>query len=59
MARVVAGVDGQDILQVDDVAEPAGGVGLWARATAATCFSGLSIEVSPPRAFVPLPMPGI
>jgi hypothetical protein len=53
--RVVAGVDGQDLLRADDVADTAGGIGLWARATAATCFSGLSVEVSPPRGAVPIP----
>jgi hypothetical protein len=53
--RVVAGVDGQDVLRVDDVADTAGGIGLWARATAATCFSELSVEVSPPRGAIPVP----
>lgn len=55
--RAVAGVDGQDILRVDDIADAAGGIGLWARASAATCFSGLSVEVSPPRGFLPFPLP--
>jgi hypothetical protein len=52
---VFAGVDGQDVLRVDDVEDTQGGIGLWARATAATCFNDLSVEVSPPRAAASVP----
>jgi hypothetical protein len=43
--RVTAGVDGQDVFSVDGVAESAGGIGLWARTAAATCFGEAEVEV--------------
>jgi hypothetical protein len=43
--RVTAAVDGQDVFSVDGVAEPAGGIGLWARTAAATCFGDAQVEV--------------
>jgi hypothetical protein len=42
-ARITASVDDQEIFSVDDVPDTAGGVGLWARAAAATCFSDVQI----------------
>jgi hypothetical protein len=43
--QVSAGIDGQDVFSVDQVAETAGGVGLWARTAAATCFADAQVEV--------------
>src|SRR5205823_5455400 len=36
---VIGFVDGEQIFSVSDVPDTAGGIGLWARAAAATCFS--------------------
>jgi hypothetical protein len=47
-SRVTASVDGQTIFSVDKVPDTAGGVGLFARAAAATCFSDVRIVVQPP-----------
>jgi hypothetical protein len=44
-ARVAASVDDQTVFSVDNVPDTAGGVGLWARAAAATCFSDAQITV--------------
>jgi hypothetical protein len=42
---VTAGIDGQDVFTVSDVPDTTGGVGLWARTAAATCFSEALISV--------------
>lgn len=47
-AHVTASVDGQSIFAVDEVQNTAGGVGLWARAAAATCFSDVQIVTGQP-----------
>jgi hypothetical protein len=44
-ARVTASVDDQTVFSVDNVPDTAGGVGLWAHAAAATCFSDAQITV--------------
>jgi hypothetical protein len=49
-ATVTASIDGQRILTVDRVPETAGGIGLWARNAAATCFSEAEVLVSDTRA---------
>ncbi len=50
-AEVTAGVDGQTIFSLANVPDTTGGIGLWARAAAVTCFSEAQITVggSPPR----------
>ena len=42
---VSAVVDGQEIYAVSGVPETAGGIGLWARTSAATCFDSVSVQV--------------
>jgi len=42
---VWAGVDGQDVFAVPSEPDMAGGIGLWARAAAATCFSEAQVTV--------------
>jgi len=44
-SSVTAGVDGETIFTVTDVPDTSGGVGLWARASAATCFSSADVTV--------------
>jgi hypothetical protein len=44
-SSVTAGVDGQAVFSVDNVPDTQGGIGLWARATAATCFSDARVTV--------------
>jgi hypothetical protein len=44
-SNVTASVDGEAVFTATNVPATAGGVGLWARATAATCFSDASITV--------------
>jgi hypothetical protein len=41
--HVAATLDGQPVLQEDGLVETAGGIGLWARATARACFSDAQI----------------
>jgi hypothetical protein len=43
--RVEAGIDGQPAFVVDGVSDAAGGVGLWARTAAATCFRPVQVQV--------------
>jgi hypothetical protein len=43
---VSAGLDGQTFYTVANVPETAGGIGVWARTAAATCFGDLKVEVS-------------
>ena len=43
-SSVTAAVDGQTIFSVEGVPDTAGGIGVWARAAAATCFSSATIE---------------
>jgi hypothetical protein len=40
---VTAGIDGETIYTVPSVPGTDGGIGLWARAAAATCFSDVSV----------------
>jgi hypothetical protein len=47
-SSVTAGVDGQALYSVDKVPNTSGGIGLWARAAAATCFSDASVTVGSP-----------
>ncbi len=42
---VWAGVDGQDVFAVASTPDMAGGIGLWARAAAATCFGDAQVKV--------------
>jgi len=44
-ASVSASVDGHPMFTAATVAAPAGGIGLWARAAAATCFSEARVSV--------------
>ena len=44
-STVTAGVDEQPIFAVNDVPDTSGGIGLWARASAATCFSSAEVIV--------------
>jgi hypothetical protein len=44
-SSVTASVDDERIYSVDNVPDTTGGVGLWARAAAATCFSDASVTV--------------
>jgi hypothetical protein len=44
-STVTASVDGQTIYSVNNVPDTAGGIGLWARAAAATCFSQAEVIV--------------
>jgi hypothetical protein len=44
-STVTAGVDDQPIFTVNDVPDTSGGIGLWARAAAATCFSSAQVIV--------------
>src|SRR5258708_37216606 len=44
-SSVTAGVDGETIYTVSDVPDASGGIGLWARASAATCFSSVRVIV--------------
>jgi hypothetical protein len=46
--HLTASVDGASIFAVDGVQDTAGGVGLWARAAAATCFSDVQIVTGQP-----------
>jgi hypothetical protein len=46
-STVSAGVDGETIYTVPNVPATDGGIGLWARAAAATCFSDVSVTVGP------------
>lgn len=43
--HVTASVDGQPIYTVDGVPDTEGGIGLWARTAAATCFSEADVTV--------------
>ncbi|MDQ3809089.1 MAG: hypothetical protein M3336_02250, partial [Chloroflexota bacterium] len=42
---VVAGIDGRDVFSVAELPNVPGGVGLWARATAASCFGEATVRV--------------
>jgi hypothetical protein len=44
-SSVTAGVDGETVFSVDGMTAAMGGIGLWARAAAATCFSDARITV--------------
>jgi hypothetical protein len=44
--HVAATVDGRPVLREDGLVETAGGVGLWARATARACFSDAQVMVT-------------
>lgn len=44
-ARVTASVDGEPIFTVDNTPATAGGIGLWARTAATTCFSEANVFV--------------
>jgi hypothetical protein len=44
-SSVTTFVDDQAIFATDNVPDTAGGIGLWARATAATCFSEADVVV--------------
>ena len=44
-SRVTASVDDEPAFSVDNVPDTDGGIGLWARATAATCFSDARVDV--------------
>ena len=44
--RVVASLDGRQVLQEVGLVETAGGVGLWARATARACFSDVQVRTT-------------
>ncbi|MDQ6670232.1 MAG: hypothetical protein M3069_05700 [Chloroflexota bacterium] len=46
--RVTASVDSEQVFSADNIADSVGGVGLWARAAAATCFSDVQIESGQP-----------
>jgi hypothetical protein len=55
---VTAGLDGQPAYSVDGLADTAGGIGVWARTAAATCFSDVHVEGGAPgtnQAHVPVP----
>ena len=43
--HIVGAVDGQSIYSVDNVPSTEGGIGLWARTAAATCFSEADVVV--------------
>ena len=47
-ASVTAGIDGQTIYTVDNVPATDGGIGLWARGAADTCFSDVTVTVGAP-----------
>jgi uncharacterized membrane protein YjdF len=47
-AHVTASVDGSAVFSVDGVPDTAGGLGLWARAAAATCFNEVQIVSGQP-----------
>jgi hypothetical protein len=42
---VTASLDGSPVYVVDDLQDTSGGIGVWARAAAATCFSDVSVNV--------------
>ncbi|MBV9595754.1 MAG: hypothetical protein JOZ87_02755 [Chloroflexi bacterium] len=44
-ATITAGIDGETIYTVENVPAADGGIGLWARGAAATCFSDASVTV--------------
>jgi hypothetical protein len=44
-SRASALIDGEVLLADISLAQPAGGIGLWARTAAATCFSRASVQV--------------
>ena len=44
-STVTASVDGETVFAVEQVPDTDGGIGLWARATAATCFSDARVTV--------------
>jgi len=44
-SSVTASVDGETVFSVDQVPDTQGGIGVWARATAATCFSDARVSV--------------
>jgi hypothetical protein len=44
-STVAASVDDEAVFSVADVPNTAGGIGLWARAAAATCFSDARVTV--------------
>jgi hypothetical protein len=44
-SHVEAAIDGQPAFAVDDVPDTAGGIGLWARTAAATCFQAAQVQV--------------
>jgi hypothetical protein len=43
--RVSASVDGEEMYVVTGLPETAGGIGLWGRTAAATCFEGAQVQV--------------
>jgi hypothetical protein len=47
--KVTGSVDGQPVFSVDNVPHTAGGIGFWARAAAATCFSEVRVVPGPGR----------
>jgi hypothetical protein len=57
--HVTAGLDGVPVYEVSGVPDTAGGVGLWGRTAAATCFDSAQVQVqdqagSPMAGFHPL-----
>ena len=43
--QVTAGLDGETVYEASGVPDTAGGVGLWGRTAAATCFDSAQVEV--------------
>lgn len=46
---VTATIDGQTMYTVENVPDTDGGIGLWARSAAATCFSDVIVTTPPPE----------
>jgi hypothetical protein len=55
---VTAGIDGAAVFSVSGLTDTAGGVGLWARTSAASCFAQVQVQVdgaNPGTALAPVP----
>jgi hypothetical protein len=53
--RVSASLDGDEIFAVSGLPETAGGIGLWARTSAATCFDAVQVRVGDAAYNSPMP----
>jgi hypothetical protein len=57
-SMVTAGLDGEQLFTVQSVDETAGSIGLWARTSAASCFSQTVVQVGASSIGALVPVPG-